>query len=134
MNTLLITIHIITCFVLIISVLLQSGKSADLAGAFGGVGSQTIFGARGAASLLTRATTTCAILFMITSLGLWLFSGTSGTGTRSVVKDEESVEKKTPPVTQPQKETKGEKTPESESKQQQQKEKDSEKIKEEQRG
>jgi preprotein translocase subunit SecG len=53
---------------LVIVVLLQSGKSADLAGAFGGYGSQSTFGPRGAASMLSKITTTLAILFMVTSL------------------------------------------------------------------
>jgi preprotein translocase subunit SecG len=60
--------HIMVCFFLIIVVLLQSGKSADLAGAFGGYGSQSSFGPRGAASLLSKITTTLAVLFMVTSL------------------------------------------------------------------
>src|SRR6266481_3178262 len=63
-------IHIIVCLFLIIVVLLQSGKAADLAGAFGGMGSQTAFGPRGSATLLSKATTASAILFMITSLSL----------------------------------------------------------------
>lgn len=67
---LLLTFHIIVCVFLIIVVLLQQGKSADLAGAFGGQGSQTAFGPRGAANLLTRLTTWCAVIFMLTSIGL----------------------------------------------------------------
>jgi preprotein translocase subunit SecG len=67
---LLLVIHVIVCAILVIVVLLQQGKSADLAGAFGGQGSQTAFGPRGAANLLTRLTTWCAIIFMITSIGL----------------------------------------------------------------
>ena len=67
---LLLVIHVIVCAILIVVVLLQQGKSADLAGAFGGQGSQTAFGPRGAANLLTRLTTWCAIIFMITSIGL----------------------------------------------------------------
>jgi preprotein translocase subunit SecG len=63
-------IHILVCFVLILVVLLQSGKAADLAGAFGGMGSQTAFGARGAATVLSKTTTICAVIFMLTSLGL----------------------------------------------------------------
>jgi preprotein translocase subunit SecG len=66
----LIGIHIIVCFVLIMVVLLQSGKAADLAGAFGGGGSQTALGSRGAATVLTKATSIAAIMFMITSLSL----------------------------------------------------------------
>src|SRR5580658_10470169 len=64
------TIHIIVCLVLIGVVLLQQGKSADLAGAFGGQGSQTAFGPRGAANLLTKLTTWGAVLFMIISISL----------------------------------------------------------------
>ena len=60
------------CFVLIIVVLLQSGKAADLAGAFGGAGSQSAFGPRGAATLLSRATTWCAVMFMICAMALVL--------------------------------------------------------------
>src|SRR5271169_5554883 len=67
---LLVTLHVMVCFVLIIVIMLQSGNAADLAGAFGGAGSQTAFGPRGAATFLYRATTWCAIVFMITSLTL----------------------------------------------------------------
>ena len=63
-------VHIVVCLFLIIVVLLQSGKAADLAGAFGGMGSQTAFGPRGSATLLSKATTVSAILFMLTSLSL----------------------------------------------------------------
>src|SRR5947199_10028442 len=63
-------VHVIVCLFLIIVVLLQSGKAADLAGAFGGMGSQTAFGPRGSATLLSKATTLSAILFMLTSLSL----------------------------------------------------------------
>jgi preprotein translocase subunit SecG len=66
----LVVIHVIICLFLIGVVLLQQGKSADLAGAFGGQGSQTAFGPRGAANLLTKLTTWGAILFMIISLTL----------------------------------------------------------------
>jgi preprotein translocase subunit SecG len=60
--------HIVVCLLLVVIVLLQSGKSADLAGAFGGYGSQSTFGPRGTATLLSKLTTTLAILFMVTSL------------------------------------------------------------------
>jgi preprotein translocase subunit SecG len=66
----LVTLHVMVCFVLVIVIMLQSGNAADLAGAFGGAGSQTAFGPRGAASFLSRATTWCAIVFMMTSLTL----------------------------------------------------------------
>ena len=63
MYILLWIVHVIVCLFLIIVVLLQSGKAADLAGAFGGMGSQTAFGPRGSATLLSKATTISAILF-----------------------------------------------------------------------
>ena len=67
---LLTAFFVLNCLVLIIVVLLQSGKAADLAGAFGGAGSQTAFGPRGAATVLSQATTWCAVMFMICSLAL----------------------------------------------------------------
>src|ERR1700719_4220824 len=70
MGILLTTIHVIVCLFLIIVVLLQSGKAADLAGAFGGMGSQTAFGPRGSATLLSKATPISAIVFMLTSISL----------------------------------------------------------------
>jgi preprotein translocase subunit SecG len=66
----LVFIHVVVCLFLIGVVLLQQGKSADLAGAFGGQGSQTAFGPRGAANLLTKLTTYAAILFMLLSITL----------------------------------------------------------------
>lgn len=66
----IIVIHVLVSFFLIGVVLLQQGSSADLAGAFGGQGSQTAFGPRAAANVLTRVTTWCAVIFMITSLSL----------------------------------------------------------------
>jgi preprotein translocase subunit SecG len=63
---------VLNCLVLIIVVLLQSGKAADLAGAFGGAGSQTAFGPRGAANILSKATTWCAIMFMLCAMALVL--------------------------------------------------------------
>lgn len=74
---LLVILHIIICLFLIGVVLLQQGKSADLAGAFGGQGSQTAFGPRGAANLLTRLTTWSAVLFMITSISLTILMSRS---------------------------------------------------------
>lgn len=100
MSAILITIHIITCFILIIAVLLQSGKAADLAGAFGGGGSQTVFGPRGAGSLLSKVTTVCAILFMVTSLGLWMLSAR---GSKSALSREEAPVQEKPAVTETEK-------------------------------
>ena len=71
-------IHFLVCVVLILVVLLQSGKAADLAGAFGGGGSQTALGSRGAATVLSKATTVCAILFMLTSLTLAIVGSRRG--------------------------------------------------------
>jgi preprotein translocase subunit SecG len=66
----IIAVHVFVSLFLIGVVLLQQGSSADLAGAFGGQGSQTAFGPRAAANVLTRMTTWCAITFMVTSLSL----------------------------------------------------------------
>src|ERR1700739_3712206 len=63
---------VMNCLVLVIVVLLQSGKAADLAGAFGGAGSQPAFGPRGAATLLSQATTWCAVMFMVCAMALVL--------------------------------------------------------------
>jgi len=67
---LLTTFFVLNCLVLVVVVLLQSGKAADLAGAFGGAGSQTAFGPRGAATVLSQATTWCAVMFMVCALAL----------------------------------------------------------------
>jgi preprotein translocase subunit SecG len=76
MFILLTIIHVLVCLFLIVVVLLQSGgKGADLAGAFGGMGSQTAFGPRGAATVLSKATTISAGLFMLTSISLGIMQG-----------------------------------------------------------
>ncbi|HTV06411.1 MAG TPA: preprotein translocase subunit SecG [Acidobacteriaceae bacterium] len=67
---LFIVVHIIVCLLLVGIILLQQGKSADLAGAFGGQGSQTAFGPRSAATLLTKLTIWGSVIFMVTSIGL----------------------------------------------------------------
>jgi len=71
-------IHVIVCMVLIVVVLLQHGKSADIAATFGGMGSQTAFGPRGTATVFSRLTTWCAIIFMITSMALTYFGSRRG--------------------------------------------------------
>jgi preprotein translocase subunit SecG len=109
MNAFITIIHIIVCLILIIAVLLQSGKAGDLAGAFGGVGSQSVFGPRGATTLLSKVTTISAVLFMITSMGLWILSSK---GARSVVRREEApVAEKTVTQTPETKKTDEEKKP-----------------------
>ena len=79
-------LHILVSLILIGVVLLQTGKRADLAGAFGGGGSQTAFGPRGAANMLSKITTWAAVLFMLTSLTLAILS-TRASGGRSVLED-----------------------------------------------
>ena len=81
----LVVVHVIICLFLIGVVLLQQGKSADLAGAFGGQGSQTAFGPRGAANLLTKLTTYAAILFMFTSIGLTILMARTHNASQSVL-------------------------------------------------
>src|SRR5215469_5177926 len=81
----LVTLHVAVCFVLVIVIMLQSGSAADLAGAFGGAGSQTAFGPRGAATFLSRATTWCAIVFMLTSLTLYFKRDTAESSIGSVI-------------------------------------------------
>jgi preprotein translocase subunit SecG len=68
------TLHVIVCVILVLVVLLQSGKGADLAGAFGGGATQTAFGSRGPASFLSKMTTVAAIVFMLTCIGLAMIS------------------------------------------------------------
>jgi len=67
-------VHILVCFLLIIIVLLQTGKGADIGAAFGGGSSQTLFGSAGPGGFLTKITTVVAVLFMITSISLAYFS------------------------------------------------------------
>jgi len=78
-------VHIIVCLFLIIVVLLQSGKSADIAAAFGGMGSQTAFGPRGAATVLSKATTWSAVIFMLTSITLSIFATRASENNGSVL-------------------------------------------------
>ena len=74
MSILLIIVHVVVCIALIMIVLLQTGKGADMGAAFGGGSSQTLFGSTGASTFLSKATTVAAIVFMVTSLGLAYFS------------------------------------------------------------
>ena len=75
MTTLVVTIHIIVCVLLILIVLLQSGKGAEMGVSMGGGAGQTLFGAAGPATILTKITTAVAIIFMLTSLTLAYLSG-----------------------------------------------------------
>lgn len=108
LSVILTIVHVVVCLFLVVVVLLQSGKAADLAGAFGGMGSQTVFGPRGAATALSRATTASAVLFMVTSLGLSVIatrqSGSAGGGAKSVletVKDPSAAPTPTAPGSVP---------------------------------
>ena len=96
--TLLTIFHVLACIILILVVLLQSGKAGDLASAFGGTTSQTAFGARSAATLLTKGTTLCAMIFMVTSLGLAILftQGTESTVMEGVPVAEEATETAVP--------------------------------------
>ena len=86
MIILITVLHVIVCVFLAVVVLLQSGKAADLAGAFGGMGSQTVFGPRGSATVLSKATTISAVLFMLTSLTLSIMATRAGSSTPSILK------------------------------------------------
>ena len=70
MSLLLIILHVVVCVALIMIVLLQTGKGADMGAAFGGGSSQTLFGSTGASTFLSKATTAAAVIFMLTSLAL----------------------------------------------------------------
>ncbi len=99
MTILLTILHIIVCLFLIVVVLLQSGKAADLAGAFGGMGSQTAFGPRGSATVLSKATTVAAALFMITSLTLSILATRNAGSSGSVLERQKKVTHSTPAAT-----------------------------------
>ena len=78
MYWLVLVIHVLVSLFLILVVLLQSGKSGDIAQAFGGGGTQTVFGPRGTSNVLTKATTASAVLFMLTSITLVLMGADGG--------------------------------------------------------
>ncbi len=108
MYALVVVFHIVASLVLILVVLLQSGKAGDLAATCGSTGSQTAFGARGAASVLTRATTVAAVVFMVTSLSLSILftKGSSGTVLEGIDLPEEvpleiPIDPSTAPAEQP---------------------------------
>ena len=93
------TIYVLVCMALLLVVLLQQGKGGDIASAFGGGSSQAAFGARAGATVLSRATTVCAVLFMIGALFLALM-GQRGTG--SVVGGPAPQQQQQPAPAQPQ--------------------------------
>jgi len=89
MYVLLIIVHVLVSLVLAVSVLLQSSKGGGLAGAFGGSGGapQQLLGARGMTTLLHKITIWCGIGFMLTSLALFMMSGSKSTSSRGVLQD-----------------------------------------------
>jgi len=93
-------VHIIVCAFLIIVVLLQSGQGGDIAAAFGGMGSQTAFGPRGSATILSKATTWSAVIFMVTSITLSVLAQRR-TGPGSVLEGVKSAPTQTKPATPP---------------------------------
>lgn len=95
---LIVAVHILVCFFIIIVVLLQSGNAGDISAAFGGQGSQTAFGPRGATSALSRATTWSAVAFMITSITLSVYSSKHSSGSSSVLQGIKSQPAKTQPA------------------------------------
>ena len=110
MYALFILLHLVAALILILVVLLQSGKAGDLASTFGGATSQTAFGARGAATILTKVTTASAVTFMITSLSLSILSSQTGSETvMDQVNPSEEVTQEAPmteaPVAPPEAET-----------------------------
>ncbi len=100
MVVLVTVIHIVVCLFLIIVVLLQSGQSADIAAAFGGMGSQTAFGTRTAATVLSKATQWAAVLFMVTSITLSVFATRHANRTGSVLEGSRPGSTKSAPVQQ----------------------------------
>ena len=89
-------VHVIVCVFLAVVVLLQSGKAADLAGAFGGMGSQTAFGPRGSATVLSKATTIAAAVFMMTSLSLAILATRNAASSGSVLERQKAPVKTAP--------------------------------------
>jgi preprotein translocase subunit SecG len=89
-------VHIIVCFFLIGVVLLQSGKSGDIAAAFGGQGSQTAFGPRGSATVLTKATTWSTVIFILTSIVLSILTARGGGHSKSVLSGEQAPTQSAP--------------------------------------
>ena len=101
---LLVTLYVLVCFLLLIVVLLQQGKGGDIASAFGGSSSQTAFGARAGATVLTRATTVLGTLFMIGAFVLGIVgAGRTGSSVVSGVEGPPAQQQKAPdlPLTVP---------------------------------
>ncbi len=102
MTVFIVIIHIIVCIALILIVLLQTGKGADMGAVFGSASSQTLFGSTGATTFLGKLTTVAAIIFMLTSLSLAYISAKGGGGEGSVVSDVKPAAQQTQPAVPPQ--------------------------------
>jgi len=95
MSLFLVIIHVIVCVALIMIVLLQTGKGADMGAAFGGGGSQTLFGSTGASSFLSKLTTVAAVIFMITSFTL-AYRSSNRTGSSIMTETKPPIEQNVP--------------------------------------
>jgi preprotein translocase subunit SecG len=92
-TTLVLIIHVIVCIALILIILLQSGKGADIGAVFGGGSSQTVFGSTGASTFLSKVTIGAAVVFMLTSIVLTYFSGRGGLAVeRSIVTEQPATQ------------------------------------------
>jgi preprotein translocase subunit SecG len=96
MLALVLIVHIFVCLFLIVVVLLQSAQSGDLAAAFGGQGSQTAFGPRSAANIMTKLTTWCAVIFMLTSITLSIMEGRKAAAGGSVLSGQKPAQQSQP--------------------------------------
>ncbi len=99
LTTLIVIIHVIVCIALILIILLQTGKGADIGAVFGGGSSQTVFGSSGASSFLGRVTIVAAVTFMLTCIVLTYFSGRGFSVQQSIMKGAQAP---APPVEVPQ--------------------------------
>jgi preprotein translocase subunit SecG len=101
------TLYVLSCFLLLLVVLLQQGKGGDMASAFGGGGSQTAFGARAGATVLTKATTVLGVLFMLGAIVLGILgrsgpgSVMGGVGGPAPVQQQQTAPQQPAPQTQP---------------------------------
>ncbi|MEJ2718194.1 MAG: preprotein translocase subunit SecG, partial [Deltaproteobacteria bacterium] len=87
-TTLIVVIHIVVCIALILIILLQTGKGADIGAVFGGGSSHTVFGSTGASSFLSKVTIAAAVTFMLTSIVLSYFSGRTGAVEKTLLQDQ----------------------------------------------
>ena len=94
-------VYVLACFLLLLVVLLQQGKGGDMASAFGGGGSQTAFGARAGATVLTKATTVLGVLFMLGAIALGIMGRGGSSSIMGGVKSPTPAERSQPAPQQP---------------------------------